>query len=71
MVAGKDSVTRILEILTGFLGFAAGIGFLVDMIPSVKYDMDTGIYGALGVVVGALVTVSNARRKEGKSEQTD
>lgn len=60
---GKTRKTT-LELVVLIVAVLTALGFVIDAIPSVKYDMPAALYGVLGTGIGALAAV-NAKGKAG------
>ena len=64
----QPRVVLLLEVLAAFFGLITGVGFIIDMVPTVKYDMNPGIYVAFGSIITALTTTASVKREEGSGE---
>lgn len=43
-----------LELVVLLLAIMTSVGFVVDMVPSINYDMPAAMYGVVGTGIGAL-----------------
>jgi hypothetical protein len=62
MAQGERRTT--LELVVLLLAVLTAVGFIADMIPTLKFDQPAALYGVLGTGIGALGVVA----AKGKSE---
>jgi hypothetical protein len=61
----KSSTLKLFEFLTGAFGVLSLVLFVLDAIPSIKYDINELVFAAFGSLVTATATISAKKRGGG------